>query len=261
MTVIDKPADLTTHPRIAKRLTQVEHRRRFWQQFRIYSAVAAIAMAILGVGLIYSPVFSVKEIRVVGASLASKEHYITLSQVSDSIPVIKLDHEEIARKIETSPYVQAASSEANWRGEMVITVNEHVAVARFVAYGQSIVTSSNGTVLDVGEDIYPHLPVIQGAMFQAEVGDTVPDETREALALAGALPSDITKLQNRVIMTRESLDLELNGGVTVSFGDTREVANKFDALRSVVSQVETRCVRNINLTAPAAPVIIDRPGC
>lgn len=249
------------HPRIAQRYTSVTKRRERFHKFRIYFVVGILSAILLGVGILFSPLFYVKTITVVGASLHPREHYIALAEIADNTSVVGLDRAAIIERIETEPVVQAATAKSHWNGEVVITVHEHVAVGRFVSYGKSIVTSSDGTVLDVGEDIYSHLPVIHGAMFNATVGDSVPQETLEAISLAAALPSDITKLQQEVTIRRDSLELKLLGGATVSFGDTREVDRKFDALRSVVTQISTRCIRNINLTAPAAPVIIERPGC
>lgn len=261
MTTIESIVTDMTHPRIARRVRAVEASKNRRRHIRLYTLAAVIVVLVLSFASLYSPLFDVDEIQVTGATLRTKEEYIAATGLELSTPLIKLDHEQVVEKLEALPEVQAATSSSKWDGSVSLNIYERVAVARFVSHGISIVTASDGTVLAVGEEINTTLPVIKGVMLEREVGELVPERSREGLALAAALPSDLAKLVDQVSLTVDTLELDLLGGASVSFGDTRDLSDKFDALRAVVNQVEMRCVRNINITAPAAPVITERPGC
>lgn len=144
--------------------------------------ITAAFLLILIAGLLFSPLFAVKEITAEGA-----KHYTT-SQLAEMIGLSKGDNliffgkSKAAKTLKKDPYIEKAKVSMKLPDTMVITVTERK-VRGYVPYmGAYLYIDEAGRVLDVQDSCPEALPLVKGLEFgHFTKGEVIPVENEKAL--------------------------------------------------------------------------------
>ncbi|MBQ7758509.1 cell division protein FtsQ/DivIB [Anaerotignum sp.] len=144
--------------------------------------IGGVLLVVVIACLLFSPIFSVKEIKAEGAS------HFTTSELSEMIGLSAGDHlflfgKSKAEKIlEESPYIADAKLSAKLPDTMVISVQERK-VRGYVPYmGSYLYIDEEGRVLEVQEAYQEALPLVKGLQFSSFTeGEVIPVDNSEAL--------------------------------------------------------------------------------
>ncbi len=221
------------HPVLAPR----RRRRR-----RIALGVVAVIAAAVTVWLVwFSPVFSVRSVRVVfvggpaptGAAAAVVRH----AGVPIGVPLVRVDAEAASAAVTALPWVRSVEIRRGWPAEVVLAVVPRVPVARF---GEARAVDADGVVFDPLDGLDRTLI-------------TITAEGEGVRAAVGALSSLPTDLSRRVVSvrasTRDDVEFVLRSGDIVRWGSAEDGERKASVLRALL----TRKAQLYDVSAPGLP--------
>jgi hypothetical protein len=278
------------HPRIRARRAEVEDQSQRSRQRKLIAFAIILVVLLLAAASTQSALFDVDEVRVVGTARTSPEYLREVAGVDLGTALLGLDTAAIEERLLELPEVDTVSASASWRGVVTVEINERVPVARIESSAGTVVVADDGIVLEIIErtvvdssvveaatspgvdpdtpiEFVPlppeveALPEIAGAIFVTERGKQIPTVLEDALIVATILPDDIAVITERVEITVDSLVLKVVGGGLISLGDSRDLAEKFDAVRAFLAQVDLSCLDTLNVRAPSVPVIRRNSNC
>lgn len=292
---VDELDETPAHPRIRARRAEVEGQSVRSRQRKLIAAALAMVVLLLAAASTQSALFDVDEVRIVGTARTSPDYLRQVAGVELGTALLGLDTTAIEERLLELPEVDSVSASTSWRGVVTVEINERVPVARIESSAGTVVVADDGIVIEIIErtsidsstvdssvvesaaspgvdpDTPPEfaplppeveaLPEIAGAIFVTERGKQIPTVLDEALIVATLLPDDIAVITERVEITVDSLVLKAVGGGLVSLGDSRDLAEKFDAIRAFLSQVDLSCLDTLNVSAPSVPVIRRNSNC
>jgi len=254
-----------THPRFAERRLAVEDQSQR-RRMRRLKVLAGLILAVLAIGgSTQTALFDIDEVRVIGARLQTPDGIRETAAVELGRPVLGFDEEEVNERVLALPEIKDAKTTSRWSGVVPIEVSERRPIARVESPDGMIVVAEDGVVLDIVADPVPDdvtaLTEIAGAMFVTEIGNEVPEVLKDSLAVANELPEDLAQVTERVELSVDSLVLRVIGGGQISLGDSRNLDDKFAAVRAFLTQVDLRCLNTLNVAAPTVPVIERNENC
>lgn len=152
------------------------------QGFRQKPMLAFALLLLLAAGILFSPLFLVKEIRSEGNT------YFTTSELSEKIGLsvgkhlLLFSRGKAEKILEQEPYIAKAKLTIELPYTMVIQVDERK-VRGYVPYmGSYLYIDDAGRVLDVQDACHESLPLVRGLIFDSFTkGEVIPAQNAEAL--------------------------------------------------------------------------------
>jgi cell division protein FtsQ len=244
-------------PSDASPILTVDLPRRGWV-LALALAVVVVASATWVAG---SPVFRLRELRVIGARHLSQADVRRLSGLSPSTNVLWISGSDLVRRLEHNPWVRSASIARHLPATIVVSIRERVPVARVAVPGGGFVeVSSDGVVLPArgaraAEPILvranPPMGPAPRAAALAGLGS--------ALRAVAALPATVrVQVSSATELPDGTVTLKLERGTIVSFGDASQATEKGRVLRSLLVWSSGHGVvpATIDLQSPSAPALV-----
>ncbi|GAC1532828.1 MAG: hypothetical protein NVS3B12_11330 [Acidimicrobiales bacterium] len=250
-------------PRIRQRRIDVRRqagRRRL--RVLIACTCALVAVALL-VGALRSPIFVVRHIRVTGAVHVRSSQVIDAAGLSGTHQMIDVTGRGRIRAVEGLAWVRRAEVRREWPGTVRITVTERAPVALVgSAAGTAMVDATGKILADGGPGA--HLPTVSVVSAAGPIagegppGAVLPPSFGPALAVAAAMPAELSPYVDAIVATEAGVRLRLAGGGTAWLGSADQLADK---LVAVVTLVERERVGSgtIDVSVPTAPVLTTSP--
>jgi cell division protein FtsQ len=189
----------------------------------------AVVGLIVGIGwaLLGSKLLVVRAVAVEGNHLVPASQIRTAAGISPKQPMIRVDTQAAARRVEAITQVKSATVTKSWPDRVVITVTERTAALAVRVQGttQFDLIDQSGVVVRSVSTQPAGLPV-----FQATVA---PDQLRGNPGVAAtvtvlrSLPASLAKSVAAVAApSAQSVKLGLSNGVTIEWGGTGEAKQK-----------------------------------
>lgn len=196
----------------------------------------------LVVGLMFSPVFSLKNVNIVGANHVDVK--AIENGLSDKMEknLIFLNKSEILTNILKYPYVKEAQIAKRPLHTLVITLEERVPLAILVTDEVSYIIDKEANLLQVKQDsdVFD-LPIISGVALKnnEKLGETVKnDEVILAAKLINENKESISEfIQEINVKNRHDILLYTTQGIEVRFGDEKHSAERLKKLFDIIEQV------------------------
>ena len=236
---------------------------------RLRALVVVVALVATAVGIWWlierSPLFDVDEVSVRGAANTPVETIVEVAGITRGQPLVEVDTGEAKAAIATLPWVDEVTASRSVTGEVGFTVTERVPVAVLPGAEGWLMVDSDGRVLEVSDVLDAGLVVVDGARWNAQPGGWIGESALPALEVASLLPSGLRpKVASIQVVDHgvtEQLELVLFGGGAVLLGDTDELDDKFLSALTMLVRVDLRCVDEIDVRAPAVPVLTRIDEC
>ncbi|MEY3340594.1 MAG: putative cell division protein FtsQ [Actinomycetota bacterium] len=209
-------------------------------------AGTAVAIALVVLLLLASPILSIRQVDVEGVVYADPERVGEVVASLKGDPILTADLSGAESDLEAIPWIKAARVSMHLPSRVRIQIAERTPMAFFRAVdGFNRVIDIDGRVLDVIEGDPVDYPPIRGTGPNLTPGDLVGQPFLGAVQLLNALPRD---LRLRVIAAAASpegeLSLELTDGVTVLFGRPEGFQDK---LVGVVNEIKRQGSRSYSV--------------
>ncbi len=238
-------------PRLARRRRQVQEasarRRLRW-------TIAILVLAVCGglvVAVFQSSWFSVDNIEVEGAVRTPVLDLLVGAGIEEGVSIVSVRTGRAEDALRADPWVAEAEVRVVWPRSVRVMVVEHVPIARVTAGSSWVVSSGQGAVLAVGEELVE--PLVRMDAGDLSPGDVIDDPVAlGALEFVAALPLE---LKPELVVERAGNDLVATvAGHTVELGAPREMAQKAVTLAVIFDEgVEDEAV--INLVSPLRPAV------
>lgn len=211
-------------------------KRHFKRMIMLSLSVALV------VGLMFSPVFSLKNVNIVGANHVDAK--AIENGLSDKMGknLIFLNKSEILANILTYPYVKEAKIAKRPLHTLVITLEERVPLAILVTDEVSYIIDKEANLLQVKQDsdVFD-LPIISGVTLKngEKLGETIKnDEISLATKLIHENKESISEfIQEINVKNRHDILLYTTQGIEVRFGDEKHSAERLKKLFDIIEQV------------------------
>ncbi len=249
-------------PRIHRRRVEVR-REAGKRRFRVLIGVTAmVAVGVGGWAANGSSLLDVDRVVVMGAGHTRPDEARFASGLRRGEPLSGVDEGAAARGVETLPWVGQATVSRRWPDTVRIRVveREPVAVAASAGGGPALVDRS-GRILEWTDAPPPGLAVLAGLLPVGPAGTTLGPDGVAALAVAVALPAELRARALGVAPAegeRGEVDIRLQPEGTVRLGPPEDLDRKFNAIRTVLAQVDVRNLSVLDVRRPESPVLTRR---
>lgn len=179
-----------------------------WLANLLYALAAILLLYALLFLVIHLPVFPIRHVEVKGDL-----RHVTYEQVSYIVTrefrgnFFTLDLARVTEAFEKLPWVRRASLRRQWPDRLEVTLEEHVALARWAAGG---LVNTRGEIFQAASD--EPLPVFSGPEGSAKEMAQQYEVLRATLAAAGLKPVALS------LNARRAWELRLDNGLTVALG-------------------------------------------
>jgi cell division protein FtsQ len=229
-------------------MTVVESAQRFGaaertRRTRRWAVVAALVV-LLGVGVWvvwFSPLLTVREVRVLGAVEVSADSVRSAAAVPAGVPLARIDSAGIVERVGALPRVASVEVRRGWPDVLVVVVTERVPLA--VTRDGTAYTYLDATGARFGTlNAVPRgLPVVTAASDPALTA---------ALGVCAALPGTLVpRVSSVTARTRDDVVLTLSDGTTVQWGGPDDSAHKAAVLLALLKVG----ARSYDVSAPDLP--------
>lgn len=239
-------------PRMAARrkVVQESHARR--SLHRLFLLLGVLSTVALVAWAFRSPLLSVERIDIAGANRADVLRLIAEAGVAPGVPLMDVDGEVAADRLESDPWVSQASVTRDWPTGIEVTVEERVPVGWVHASEGWVWVASDGVVVGASEQPVPGVPALLAP-------DRAAADLEHDAAIVGllgfmeALRPDLA--ETAVIRSVPGGFDGVIGGYPVRIGTGDDGADKALAVAAIIDQ-QPEPGSVITVMAPGQPAVL-----
>ena len=253
---IEPGGRMHTDPRISRRRKAVARTRRRRVIIRLLVAGLVVGAAW---GTFWSPLLRVRGVKLVGAEHVGSREVAQAAGLDDGDNLLLVSTGEIARRVESLPWVARAEVDRKLPGTVRVRIVEREP-SLVLAFGAARWTlDESGRVLAVGEAT-EGLPVLAGA----SVSDLEPGrhleshQVLDALEAYGSMPPALRSDVEAVFApTIERITFSFTNGVLVRYGAAERLHSKHQVLAALFHRLETEGseASYIDIRVPTSPAV------
>jgi cell division protein FtsQ len=232
--------------------------RVFW----IFIVLLLIAATVAGFRVATWPGFFPKSVTVFGTNHVSVADVLKRAAIPGDRNVWLIDKHAAESRVDSLAWVRATHIHRVFPTSVRITVVERTPAACIEAASARYLVDASGAVIETSCNAVPNIVAIGWPSLAPQHAGSVVDVTQLSRFLA-----DVATLRaHRAEPVRASfdrfggLDVTLGGGITVRFGDDRDLAAKAALVDPILQAYgkRTQDIAVIDLRAPATPVVEER---
>jgi len=240
-------------PRIRERRVAVA---RAQGRRRLRWLAAVVVLGILGAAawlLTHSSLLDVDHVRVAPTEHVSAAEVRFASGVNQGDPILFVDLDAVAERIERLPWVDEADVNRRLSGELDIRVTERIpaAWARRAA-DQVALVDGRGRVLADATEAPAELPELGDVVTLPPPGGRI--DPSAGAGVVGKLPAELRNRVARVVADGGAVTLALRDGPEVRFGSPDRVTAKARAVVAVLGTITGPLPAYVDVRVPTAPV-------
>lgn len=219
------------------------------KKLKIFLGIFTFVLLIGGsiVFTLTSPIFNIKEIKILNNEQVSSETIISLSELKPDENIFKFSESRVANKIKENAYIEGVKIRRNIPSTVEIEVEERIPKYSVDYMGKYLYINNQGYLLEISEDS-KGLPIIYGSITSGEeitMGDRLNNEDLDILedilkimssAIENGLENkitsiDITNKNDYIIYIEEQKK-------KVHLGDASNLSNKMLYILAIMEQEE-----------------------
>lgn len=234
-------------------LRRFDPRRRRGRRALAWLAVS-VAGGVTAIGLIVvatSPVLSVSEIRVEGATYTNQKTLDKVNELLKGKTILTLDTGPAIKVLENDPWVREATIETKLPRTVIIDIAERTPRVWFRSTDERYrVIDEEGRVLAVLKGQPTEYPEVTGLAPNVAPGTVAPDEFTAAAQLSMSLPPE---LENKVarfgVTTAGDITMSLQSGALIKFGRPENMRQKLISVVVVMRRPDADKLVSIDVSA------------
>ncbi len=248
-------------PRIRARRIEVRRDEGHRRLQRLVDAGIVLGVALAFLAALFTPLLDVDAVRVAGAQHTGADLIRERAGVALGDRLASVDLPGVGRRVAALPWVGTVAVHRRVDGVVTITVTERTAVAALGTGPGALLVDRDGRVLGPAAAAPNVGPVVAltgvgaapapGSFLDADQADALLVAQRIARGAPGAVAS----------LAADGLTAQLLQGGEVRFGDASQLEAKVRSLRTVLDQVDLRCLAVLDLRLPGSPVLTREEGC
>lgn len=230
------PSRLLTLDRTTRRSRQRFARRQWARRWLAWKYVVAVVLLVVFVGggiwtVFFSSVLAVQSVEVTGAETLNAEEVRAVAAVPDGRPLARIDLGAIESRVESLAVVKSADVSRKWPDQVLIAIEERVAIAVVEIGGQLRGMDASGVVFRDYRSAPAGLPRVE------TTSGTDADALQEAAKVIAALPSALSaRVDHVVVVSVDQISLVLRDGRIVVWGSAEQSEEKARVLEALLEQ-------------------------
>ncbi|MEX2486241.1 MAG: FtsQ-type POTRA domain-containing protein [Nitriliruptoraceae bacterium] len=236
---------------------RAEARRRRLRRSFVIMAFIVVVVAMLSIDRAGG--FDIVAIEVVGTDRLDSDRVRAVADVETGASIVWLRTGTVEYRVASLPLVRTAEVTRTMRRTVEVRVTERVPVVQVRGRGDDVVVDRDGVIIDVVGADDAALPVIDVRGTVPASGDTVDAHRGVANAfdvwrgLSGPLRAEVLAVR---VDGPEDATAVLRRGIDVRIGRADRMPEKVRAIGAVLADIGEVPVAQIDVRAPAAPVVI-----
>ncbi len=234
-------------------------------RLKVLVAVSGVVVAgCSGWGATRSPLLDVDRIVVEGGTDVSAQEVRSVAGVRLGQPLTDVDEGAVARAVGGLPWVEQVQVRRRWPSGLTIRVAERAGVAVTAAEGgRFALVDASGQVIEHVGAVPAGVVELTGLPPAGGPGTRLTAEGLATLSVAVALPPSLVARTAGVGPSAGGtgeVELRLKPEGMVRLGPPEDLARKFEAIATVLSQVDLRNLAVLDVRRPDGPVLTRREG-
>ena len=234
-------------------------RRKWWIGFLALLGMALVVIA--GWALLHSSLFSVRSMRVDGATPLVHDEVLSASGITTGVPLVSIDTAAAATSINAIPLIKNASVQLRWPSSVQITVTMRTPVA-FVPVGAKYARiDPTGRVLArlVNPPTKFTLKPLEMQLIgitPGKPGSWLPDRAGAAIKVATRIPPAFRDQVAKVIGNADgTVTLQMTAPVTIALGTAEKLGAKFSDIAAIIAGTSLHAGDVVDVSVPQASTI------
>ncbi len=245
-------------PRIEDRRDGVRRQRRRTLTVRLGLVCCVALLVAAAFGLTRSPFLDVDRVTITGGDQVTATSIMVAAEVAVGDPMTDIDLGGAEGRLESLPWVATAAISREWPSTVTIELTERTPIAVVTTQdGGLLAVDIEGRVLQEVDE--PGELLSLGGVAAAELGEFV--DAAPLLEVAAAMPVELSRRISGATWEASEVELALLPSGTVRFGPISHIEDKFLALRTVLAQVDQRCLAGVDLRVARRPTVVREPAC
>jgi len=236
------------------------------KNFKIPTPVIYILLVAVGLYFfIHSPVFGIKNIKVLGNNLLEEEKVLSLSQLTVGQNIMKIKKEEIIKRISVHPFVKEVEIKRRLPSTIEIHVLERKPVGLLVCQDGFIQVSEEGYFLALVHDIGDYfLPVLSGINLEQLPGPGQLIDNEGLNVALGLIKESSPELLNTLveinIADKRHILAYTMDGIEIRLGSLENITEKLSDLHQILEDfakkgINAKTIEYLDLRFAGPPVI------
>ncbi|WP_373291891.1 cell division protein FtsQ/DivIB [Nocardia pneumoniae] len=192
-----------------------------WRRIRLWGLLTACVLVAVGVGAWYSPVLSVRTVRIEGTVAVPEQQVRDLLEIPSGRSILRIDTTAIARRVVTIPKVRMARVQRVFPSTVRVTVVERVPVLFYDSPEGAHLLDAEGVEFAVEPT-----PIGVPKLITDHPGGADPVTAAAVSVLAVVPPALAIQVDEVVARSISDISLNLQDGRTVLWGGTADGERK-----------------------------------
>ncbi|WP_436838226.1 cell division protein FtsQ/DivIB [Nocardia amamiensis] len=192
-----------------------------WRRIRLWGLLTVCVLAALGVGAWYTPVLSVRTVRIEGTVTVPEQQVRDLLEIPSGRSILRIDTTAIARRVVTIPKVRMARVQRVFPSTVRVTVDERVPVLFYDSPDGAHLLDAEGVEFAVEPT-----PIGVPKLITDRPGGADPVTAAAVSVLAIVPPALAIQVDEVVARSISDISLNLKDGRTVLWGGTGDGERK-----------------------------------
>lgn len=188
-----------------------------------------VVVAALLLIFVYSPIFTLREIRASGMTHLTNEDIVQICNVPYGTPLFSLETDEISKRLLSDLRIEDAVVRRSLPSYLDIHVTERAPVVTVAANNHCFAVDKRGIIIDAySAPKIGQIPNINGIYLEnVFIGDEITDESvKKILAFLNAMDYKYLKELNELEFTGDTIVGKTVGGIVIRLGDLSNVELK-----------------------------------
>ena len=239
-----------------RRQQQFISQSRTKKQWSIITICVVVAVLVISIGLLESPIYSVKRIEIASTNEdpIDRLERLRLDEIISKAkgqPMYRNNFSDIEFKINEIPSVSSAQLSKSWPSTLIVTIVKRQPVG-YIETDQGVaLVDKTGFVFKKTEEALVGYPSFEG-MEEIEFANTISDLT--FVKVLDQAPSEIKDQITLVKLEGNKYSLELTDGIDIVLGDNTNLKEKLAISWSILQAKKRSELGYIDVSVPSLPV-------
>ena len=250
-------------PKVAAKTGRPQTAKAPPKSFAARAVTAAIVTAIIATGLAAAYLFWFRDSsfvlveKVVVEGMEGPEAdavTAALTRTGTKMTTLNVDEGELAAAVSRYPTVVSVVAEADFPHGLSIQVESRPPVLNVTDGGPPVPVAADGTLLRGLDGSDASVPTVNVPKLPAT--GTLAGDPLELARVAGAAPDPLRPLIDDISVGESAaIEVELEGGIPVIFGDSGQAESKWAAVSAVLADPQVKTLTQLDVRVPERPAI------
>jgi cell division protein FtsQ len=177
-----------------------------------------------------------------------------LTRSAEEMTTLEVDEKELAAAVSRFPTVVAIQADSDFPHGLTIEVTDRPPVLTVSDGGPPVPVAADGTLLIGIDAAEAGLPAVQ--VESVPVKGKLEGEPLALARVAGAAPEPLRGLIDGLVVNEgEGIEVTLEGGIPVKFGDSDAAEEKWAAVAAILANPQVKTLTHLDVRVPERPSI------